>query len=47
MHPGVDAEQAREATGWELAVADELQVRATADREELDALRELQRSAAA
>jgi glutaconate CoA-transferase subunit B len=44
VHPGVDADQAREATGWELAVADDLQVSEEPTAEELDALRELQRS---
>jgi glutaconate CoA-transferase subunit B len=44
VHPGVSADQAREATGWELAVADDLQVSEEPTAEELDALRELQRS---
>jgi len=39
-----DADQAREATGWELAVADDLQVSEEPTAEGLDALRELQRS---
>ena len=42
LHPGVTAERAREATGWELAVADELQVSPEPTDEELRALRELQ-----
>jgi glutaconate CoA-transferase subunit B len=46
VHPGVDADQAREATGWELAVADELRTSAAPTAEELDALRELERSVA-
>jgi glutaconate CoA-transferase subunit B len=44
VHPGVDADDAREATGWELAVADDLRVSAAPTAEELDALRALQRS---
>ncbi len=44
VHPGVDADRAREATGWDLAVADDLQVSEEPTAEELDALRELQRS---
>jgi glutaconate CoA-transferase, subunit B len=44
VHPGVDAEQAWEATGWDLRVADDLQVSEEPTAEELDALRELQRS---
>jgi glutaconate CoA-transferase subunit B len=44
VHPGVDADQAREATGWELAVAGDLQVSEEPTAEELGALRELQRS---
>jgi glutaconate CoA-transferase subunit B len=41
LHPGVTAEQAQEATGWELRVAAELQVTGEPTAEELDALREL------
>ena len=44
VHPGVDADAAREATGWDLAVADDLQVSEEPTAEELDALRELERS---
>lgn len=44
VHPGVDAEQAQEATGWELAVADDLRATPPPTPEELDALRELQRA---
>ena len=40
-HPGVDAEQAREQTGWDLAVADDLRVTDAPSDEELAALREL------
>jgi glutaconate CoA-transferase subunit B len=42
LHTGVTVEQAREATGWELAVADPPQVSAEPTDEELQALRELQ-----
>jgi glutaconate CoA-transferase subunit B len=41
VHPGVEADQVREATGWELRVADELTVTAPPTAEELSALREL------
>jgi glutaconate CoA-transferase subunit B len=41
IHEGVTAEQARAATGWELAVADELHVTEPATDAELAALREL------
>ena len=44
LHPGVDAEQARAATGWELAVSGELRTSAAPTAEELEALRELERS---
>ena len=46
VHPGVDAEQARAATGWELKVADELQTSTEPTDEELAALRELEASVA-
>jgi glutaconate CoA-transferase, subunit B len=42
VHPGVTVEQACEATGWELAVADSLQVSPEPTDDELQALRELQ-----
>ena len=42
LHPGVTAERAREATGWELAVADALAVSPEPTDDELRALRELQ-----
>jgi glutaconate CoA-transferase subunit B len=45
VHPGVEVEQAREATGWELAVADELRRTDEPTEAELEALRALQRSA--
>lgn len=41
LHPGVTAEQVRENTGWELKVADNLQVSEAPTAEELAALREL------
>ena len=46
VHPGVDVEQARAATGWDLAVADDLQTSAEPTDEELAALRELEASVA-
>jgi glutaconate CoA-transferase subunit B len=44
LHPGVEVEQAREATGWPLAVADDLERSDPPTDAELDALRELQAS---
>ena len=41
VHPGVDPEQVRDATGWELKVADELRSTEPPTTEELEALREL------
>jgi glutaconate CoA-transferase, subunit B len=41
LHPGVEVETVREATGWELAVADGLDRTEEPDTEELEALREL------
>src|SRR4051794_22379972 len=41
VHPGVEAEQAREATGWDLQVADELVTSDPPTEEELTQLREL------
>ena len=41
LHEGVSVEQAREATGWELAVAAELRVTEPPSEDELQALREL------
>jgi glutaconate CoA-transferase, subunit B len=41
VHEGVTAEQAREATGWELKVADELVTTEPPTGEELEQLREL------
>jgi glutaconate CoA-transferase subunit B len=42
LHPGVSVEQAREATGWELAVAESLEASPEPTDDELQALRELQ-----
>jgi glutaconate CoA-transferase subunit B len=42
LHPGVTAEQARAATGWELAVADDLTRTEPPTAAELDTLRALQ-----
>jgi glutaconate CoA-transferase, subunit B len=41
VHPGVTAEQAREATGWDLKVADDLVTTEPPTAEELSELREL------
>jgi glutaconate CoA-transferase subunit B len=41
IHPGVTADQAREATGWELRVADELEQTEPPSEQELSTLREL------
>jgi glutaconate CoA-transferase subunit B len=41
LHGGVSVEQAREATGWELAVAQDVRVTEPPSERELDALREL------
>jgi glutaconate CoA-transferase subunit B len=41
LHPGVTLEQAREATGWDLKVADDLHTTDPPSAEELAALREL------
>jgi glutaconate CoA-transferase subunit B len=41
VHEGVDPEQVKSATGWALAVADELRATAPPTADELDALREL------
>jgi glutaconate CoA-transferase, subunit B len=41
IHDGVDADQVREATGWDLEVADDLQHTSPPTDEELSALREL------
>jgi glutaconate CoA-transferase, subunit B len=41
LHPGVSVEQAQEATGWELRVADEVAVTEPPTQRELQALEEL------
>jgi glutaconate CoA-transferase subunit B len=41
VHPGVSCEEVRKATGWELRMADEVQVTDPPTAEELAALREL------
>lgn len=41
LHPGVDVEQARASTGWELSVADDLGETRAPDPDELAALRAL------
>jgi glutaconate CoA-transferase subunit B len=41
LHPGVTLDQAREATGWELKVADDLETTDAPSADELAALREL------
>jgi glutaconate CoA-transferase, subunit B len=46
VHPGVDVEQARAETGWDLAVADALQTSPEPTDEELEALRALEASGA-
>jgi len=43
LHDGVTVEQVREATGWELRVADQLRVTEPPNAQELSALRELVR----
>lgn len=41
LHPGIDVEQARAATGWDLRIAADLQTTEPPTEEELKALREL------
>jgi glutaconate CoA-transferase subunit B len=41
IHEGIDPDQAREATGWPLAVADDLAVTSPPSAEELEVLRDL------
>jgi glutaconate CoA-transferase, subunit B len=45
VHPGVELDEVREATGWDLRVADPLERTDPVSDEELDALRELRASA--
>ena len=42
LHPGASVEQAREATGWELKVAEEVRTTEPPTEEELRVLRDLQ-----
>jgi glutaconate CoA-transferase subunit B len=42
VHPGVDVEQARQATGWDLRVADDVDVTPAPAESELTALRALE-----
>jgi glutaconate CoA-transferase, subunit B len=42
LHPGVDAEQAREATGWDLAVSGQVETSPPPTTAELDTLRALE-----
>lgn len=44
LHPGVTVEQAREAAGWDLAVASELRATPPPSPDEMAALRELSRA---
>jgi acyl CoA:acetate/3-ketoacid CoA transferase beta subunit len=41
VHPGITAEQAQQATGWDLKIADDLQTTEPPTEEELKALRAL------
>jgi glutaconate CoA-transferase, subunit B len=41
IHEGIDPDQAREATGWTLAVADDLIVTPAPTQQELEVLRDL------
>jgi glutaconate CoA-transferase subunit B len=45
VHPGVEPEQVREATGWDLRIAEGLEHTEPVSQHELDALRELRASA--
>jgi Acyl CoA:acetate/3-ketoacid CoA transferase, beta subunit len=42
VHPGVEVDAARSATGWELRVADDVRVTEPPSEIELSALRELE-----
>jgi glutaconate CoA-transferase subunit B len=44
VHPGVDPDRAREATGWDLAVASDLSETPAPSDEELRVLRDLRRT---
>ena len=41
LHPGVTVEQAQDATGWDLKIADDLQTTEPPTDDELSKLREL------
>jgi len=43
VHPGVEVDQVREQTGWDLAVSDDLKTTSPPTEEELGVLRELRR----
>ena len=45
VHPGVDADRAREATGWQLRIAEDLQETRAPTEPELEALRSLRTKA--
>jgi glutaconate CoA-transferase, subunit B len=45
LHPGVEVEQVREATGWDLRVGDELGTTDPVAQSELETLRDLRASA--
>ncbi len=47
LHPGATAEEAREATGWELKVAEKLETTSPPTEGELRVLRELKERTAA
>jgi len=42
VHPGIDVDEARAATGWPLRIADDVTVTEPPTRAELDTLRSLQ-----
>jgi len=46
VHPGVEPDEVRQATGWDLAVADQVAVTAAPSERELEVLRDLERSSA-
>jgi glutaconate CoA-transferase subunit B len=46
LHPGVSVEQVRDATGWQLATAEELDTSDPPTAQELEALRALQATVA-
>jgi glutaconate CoA-transferase subunit B len=45
LHPGVEVDQVREATGWDLRVADAVEHTEPVTQRELDELRDLRASA--